>query len=597
MKDFQALSIGGVNVDKDPRSLQPNELSYAQDVEIFSTVAGQDTSASPLPSSANIYNIPVCPTQSQYVRLNYDNAAFVSYYYTITDSSGGYILNNVAIAVGANATAHVALISTAISGAGYAATLGNAPMGEEWFSMKIEQSSTPVVYNIEQSSYDGTTITPVIVYTLQEAFNPVSAAVSNFQTLQTQEMDGMMFLWSRSVGLCMGSNYAYQIGYAVKNQSGVWAYTQLVLTTKFGFPTNKVIEIQSEEINSGQYAFYWIDDTNKPKVVYVPTTLVENGILKYTLNNFLGGLEGLFTLDSIDIQTDLQIQNPARVNWSSQLETGGALEAGTDFYFVAVGINNNWSEWSPASEPITVFKASTTAPSAGAYIGGDKSVTVTSKANVVLITGADARAYNTIRLACLTNQGGAYSAVIVGEYAVTANEFYITHTGLESGSTVLDASSLPPVQDVFLSARNIQNKKNRLNLADVEIANDADLEDIFQAVTLGQTTDNLDSVGIVTFTSEALFKASTDVGGYVDSRRDQQRIKLNNDSTLGNFDNGGYFVNTFDNYAFTVPTTGNYSLSIYLRGGGRDPVHGYLGPVNMYVLNYTTGTKSLLVEM
>lgn len=571
----QVNIIGGMNLDGDRRSLPANEMSYVNDAEYVSSVAGQDASVSPLPSSATTYTVPNLTEKFQNVRLRYDNAE-TSYAYIIYDSSGTTIFPATTIAVGANLTAHIVSLNIALGVYNLTCEVTGALSGY-WFGLSIKLGGyLPFAYTIKQYEIGATLgdITEIVVNTLQESYvfpSLANAGNEELRTLQTTEIDGIQFVFSRSVDLTISA-----IGYATKNQSGTWAYVTLIQTGEFDFPTNKVIEIEREEINSGQYAFYWIDNNRKPKALYVPTTLGAYSCLKYNMSSWNTGTTGLFTLESLREQTDLQTQNYARVSYSSQLESGGALESATYHYFVSVGINNNHSEYSQASRPVMVFKASISAPSAGSYIGGDKTPEQTSKVNVLLVENAKATVYNKIRLACVINQGGAYSALLIGEYAVTTDSFYLSHTGNETASEIIDVASLPPVQEVFLSAKNIQVKKNRLNLACVDVANDANLESIFQAVTLGQTMDNppvgsvypqadkLTGTGRISFTSTPLFYAA--VGWqYYQTSVDKAIIKCDNVSAPYYNPSGAFNTTT---HVATIPAGqgGDYYLSMAFDG-------------------------------
>ena len=174
----------------------------------------------------------------------------------------------------------------------------------------------------------------------------------------------------------------------------------------------------------------------------------------------------------------------------------GVQTCALPIYYVQCGINKNYSEWSVASEPIPVSSFGTSSPSAGATFRGNQSPAVSSKSNVLQILGVDPRIYETVRVAALLNQGGAMQAFVIGEYSTDDfDKFYITHTGNEAYTQEYDKNSLPPVQDVYLRSKNLQIKKNRLNIADVTVQTDEDLSAMFSGVTLGQTRKELEEIG------------------------------------------------------------------------------------------------------
>ena len=131
--------------------------------------------------------------------------------------------------------------------------------------------------------------------------------------------------------------------------------------------------------------------------------------------------------------------------------------------------------------------------------------------------------YSSIKLVCLLNQGGAYSAFVIGEFDVTGFEFDIVHTGNETGLLDLDPASLPPVQPTILKSKNLQIKRNILNLANIEVATSEGLEAVVSNVTLGQYTDELDNVGIVDFVSSPIFRVSAQ---YSSSAANEQTVQF-----------------------------------------------------------------------
>lgn len=583
-------SIGPVVLDKDARGVKPNEMTFAQDNEVLGTEGGKDFSTYPLPSSLLSYEIPAIQAQFQYVRYKFDPTA-TSYRITIKDSNGNaigppIITITVASLPSPTIANFVAALDTVLFSFGFSAVLGTS--NGLYFTMAIVSGATtftPLQYTITESETIGGVTSVLDVFTVQEAFNPISISFEQFKTLQSIQVNNIKFDFNIS-----GDGEAKSIGYAVQDDNMDWTYTSLIVTRNLDFPENKVIEIQVEEVNNNQYAFYWVNDNGKPKTLYVPTDL--STPLKYTMTNYVDGTSGLFTLESLVEQTNLQIQNYGRIAYSNQEQSGGSLEAGTWFYFVQSGINRNYSEWSPASEPIPVFSTTTKSNSAGAIIGGDKTPAITSKINILSIEGVDSKVYDTVRVAAMLNQGGAYSAIIVGEYDVvtSGNTFTVRHSGLEDSIETYDVGFLPPVQDVIVNAKNIQIKKNRLNLANITKQVEEDLDAVFANVTLSQTREEMDSVGVVDFNSEDLFRAGINAS-YDSTSVGQQSIALNNDSTNGNFDNGSYF-NIGTGY-FTVPTSGpvetELSYSITIQVDGDTPKFAQ----SVYIFNVTTGERLL----
>jgi hypothetical protein len=586
MLDSQTNLIGGVNLDKDPRTLSTSELSYAKDNENIGIVEGEDLSTKPLPSSSEIFEVPNLQVQYQYVRAKFEDSVD-SYTFTIKDLSGNSIgPSSITIAISPSDTVSdlITALNAILGGYGYTATTDDTQGA--WFSLAIYQGSgTPIGFTLTQSQTISGTTTDIIVYTLQDAFNPIGSINAQFKPLSSIYVGNIGFILSKSY-----DGTATTFGYAVANQSGVYTYTELFTTSKIIIPENQVIELQAEKNNS-RYNFYWVDNTSKPKCMYVPETLGQYAPLRYNMTDFEDETLGIFTLESIGVQTDLQIQNPSRVNFNSQLDNGGNLEAGTWFYFTSLGINNDYSEWSGASEGVAVFTEGITSPSAGFNVGGDLTPATTGKCNVLTITGAKPQVYNRLRLAAVLNQGGAFSGVLIGEYDIPSDSFEITHTGTETGSSDYDFRLLPPVQEVFLRAKNNQIKKNRYNLANIEVANDENLEAIFSNVTLGQTTETMDNTGSVTLTENPLFRVSIP-SQYTESNDGEISLNLSVNTSNGDFNSGGAYFISPDNW-FVPPSNGDYYITIQLSGLLPS---GSGGISEIYAVDLVTGEKLVTIN-
>lgn len=579
MKDAQILSVGSVNLDKDARSLNPNEMSYALDSDLLGDEAGQQTSMFPLPSSLFLFDMPPVPKQYQFVRAKFVEGSGNTYAFVIRNLAGT-TLSSFGITTNPAWTLSdfVNAINVIINANGLTAVADDQQ--GDWFSLGIYQTafSTPIGYVLTQTEDDGTGAVEQTIFTLQDFFT----IESQFKPLQGHQIGERLFVFSKSL-----SGEAYAIGYASKDDNQAWTYNHLLITKDFNFDENKVIEIQSEEVGNGQFGLYWTDFNEKPKVLYTPTDM--SSPLKYTMDSFEVAGNGLFTLESISEQTNLQVQNYSRIVFLEQLESGGNLESGTWFYYVQAGIGRNYSEWSASSEPITVFSANTISKSAGAFVAGDKTPTITSKANKLEIVGIDPKTYDTFRVAAVLNQGGVYSAILIGEYNTVEGVNTITHTGKEGSIQDFDRNSLPPVSNVFMLAENLQVKKNRMNLGNVEIDIEEDLSSVFSGATLGQTRAELESSGFVNFESEAVLRAST-TSNYT-LLAGSQRVPINNDSTLPNFDTGGIFNTSL--YQITIASSGEYNLGYDLAFGLQLNINniGGLVPTEIYFLNEITGQK------
>ena len=219
-----------------------------------------------------------------------------------------------------------------------------------------------------------------------------------------------------------------------------------------------------------------------------------------------------------DEQTNLQlVNNTSFVKYHDQSQNGGALVSGGYRYSIRCGVNGteNTTEWSVLNaNVIPVFKTSIAAPSGYIKIQGDKSGEATGKSNILKLENLKPNIFNYVELACVYNAGGATSAYIVGKYPITDNIMYVTHSGLESGTQVLDATTLPQTEPLIKTAKTLEIKKNRINFANVDVAADENIADeiktIFDNSLFSQFFDTLTGVGTLVRTNNYTFKAFVD---------------------------------------------------------------------------------------
>jgi len=223
-------------------------------------------------------------------------------------------------------------------------------------------------------------------------------------------------------------------------------------------------------------------------------------VAKYNVINWEIPTSGYIIYNEANEQTNLQlINNAGLVTFSEQLQNGGGLVSGGYRYSVRFGVNGtgNTTEWSVLTpNAIPVFKTSVNNPTAYIRIQGDKSGETTGKANILLVQNALPNIYNFVELACVYSAGGANSASIVGRFDVTSSDFTVIHTGFEQGVISLPVDVLPQTDPVILKAKSLEIKKNRLNLANVEIASDDnDILAVAQGVTIAPARRELEGVG------------------------------------------------------------------------------------------------------
>ena len=111
--------------------------------------------------------------------------------------------------------------------------------------------------------------------------------------------------------------------YEGPNDNNVWTYTPLFVSSQLTISATEVVEIQAEELASNQYAFYYTDNEGKPRVIYVPTTLGAYSALKYSMDAYTNAGAGMQSLESIDVQTSLQVSCKPGVEFVSQSRYAG----------------------------------------------------------------------------------------------------------------------------------------------------------------------------------------------------------------------------------------------------------------------------------
>ena len=483
MQESQVNTFGGgLDFDSDPRVIKNDRYINALNVETMSVEKSGMNAINPMQSSALAFTLPSVIDQVQFTKVRYtENVDIVFYFY---DSTGALLGQGVISA--ANNTDFMAfynLFMTTMLSYGYDVQDFQLSADGKWILFSIEFGGNPVrvsfLWEVDGSFYEEIVI--------QEAY---TASVLN--PIATWNVEDRLFVFSTT-----GSTDAIEIGIASK--SGTWSYTRILRTWRFLLPTTEAIDIRVEKVSNQSWALYWTNN-NKPKVLYIPEAYTQDCVAKYNTTDWDTPTSGYIIYNEANEQTNLQlINNAGLVTYSDQLQNGGALVSGGYRYSVRFGINGteNTTEWSVLTpNVIPVYKTSTTSPSAYIRIQGDKGGTATSKANVLLVQNALPNIYNFVELACVYNSGGVDSAYIVGRFNVTDSEFTVTHTGAETGTITLDTTLLPQTDPVVLKAKTLEIKKNRLNLANLEIgADDPAIAAIASAASIGQAKYAMAGIG------------------------------------------------------------------------------------------------------
>ena len=578
MQESQVNTFGGgLDFDSDPRVIKNDRYINALNVETMSVEKSGMNAINPMQSSALAFTLPDVIDQVQFTKVRYTANVDIRFYFY---SETGVLIGQ-GIVSAANNTDYatfIGIFTSSMFAYGYDVQDFQLSADGQWILFSIEFSGSPVrvsfLWEVDGSFYEEIVI--------QEAY---TASVLN--PIAAWNVEDRLFVFSTT-----GNTDAIEIGIATK--TGGWSYTRILRTWRFLLSTTEAIDIRVEKVSNKSWALYWVNN-NKPKVLYIPEAYTQDCVAKYNTTDWDTPTSGYIIYNEADEQTNLQlINNAGLVTYSDQLQNGGALVSGGYRYSVRFGINGteNTTEWSVLTpNVIPVYKTSTTSPSAYIRIQGDKGGTATSKANILLVQNALPNIYNFVELACVYNSGGANSAYIVGRFDVTNSEFTVTHTGAETGTIALDVTTLPQTDPVILKAKSLEIKKNRLNLANLEIgADDATLAIIASSATIGQGKYAMEGVGSLnaTETVGATIQSSgssTDIPWNANSNTEQrgQNVALKF-QTIVSDPLSAY--NAATGY-WTAPTTGTYRITAGI---------GYLNDINTTISTSAPFTWSLFVN-
>jgi hypothetical protein len=466
----QNTFTGGLDRDSDYRVIKNDRYVDATDVDTYSNDRNSTYSVSPLHSSTLAFTISSIASQAQITKLYYE--AGVDIFFSFYDAETNILIGNGVVGTGDNSSFNTfrQFFTNILNSYGYLAsdfvrvgeyfkftitpnnTNGKNRIYFEWYKAGEFPSYKDEV--ILQEYYPSNTLQPIGAVSLQDNLFTVSTTLDND---------------------------AIEIGVG-KETNGSWTYTRLFRTWRWNYLTNEAIDIRIEEISSENYALYVVQKGIKPKVYYINKALTQDVLLKYDNTNWLTpSTYGYLIYNVADEQTNLQIiNNTSFVKFESQQQNGGALLSGGYRYSIRCGVNGtlNTTEWSVLNaNVIPVFKTSVDAPSGYIKIQGDKSGELTGKSNVLKLENLKPNIFNYVELASVYNANGTTSAIIVGKYPITSNIMYITHSGLEQNTQQYDATLLPQTEPLVKSAKTLEIKKNRLNLANVDIAADENIAD------------------------------------------------------------------------------------------------------------------------
>jgi len=495
MQDTQINTFtGGLDSDSDLRSVPDSRYIDATNVDTYSVENNSQRSVSPLKGTTLAFSVPSVSSQYQITRVQVDFSTNYAYSFSFYD--GTSLKSGSFTTTGANSAARYAsfqsLLTAQLNSLGYYAATYSASPAYDYVKFTIAKTvSTPQYFRANITWSIGSTEKETVV--LQEAYLDNQGLLP----IASYTIEDNLFVWSET-----SNESVIELGVSTVSALGVWTYTRLFRTWRWRFPiiNPEAIDIRMESVSNDQWAMYVTDNYNKPKVFYIQKSYSQDCLLKYTDTNWYTATSGYLIYNYADEQTNLQlINNAGIVTFSSQLQTGGNLPSGGYRYSVRFGVNgtDNTTEWSVLSpNSIPVFKTSTDAPSAYIRIQGEKSGEQTTKSNVLLVQNCMPNVFNFVELAAIYHAGAATDAKIIGKYPITGSEITITHTGYETGATPYDYRLFPQTEPVVKTAKTLEIKKNRFNIANVSIgADDSAAATLAAAASISQGTYSMGGVG------------------------------------------------------------------------------------------------------
>ena len=502
MQDNQNFVFRGLDSDNDLRSVKSERYIDGNDIEHFVDETNTLGGIRRMKGTKLGYTIPNITPQYSWYRFPFITTATTDYQVTVSGLVYYQfaILNVPATSVGFSnfgldletAFESVPTISsvTTLTGPAYE----TAAFANGAFRLDINNYAS---YNITVETRPSGTLDWVLQPTilLQE---PIGYT-AEMQPLSSALVGDKQFVLSKAI-----DQFYCEIGCAVRDINENWTYTKLLGSSKLNLPTTEVIDMRAEVLGNDTIGVYWVDNTNKPKVFYCNNDLTLS-VFRYYWGSVGGNLGvylnklGTYNLNNVDVQTNLQIfNNKALVVVDRQIATGGSLKSGGKRYYVRFGVNGteNTTPFNDIGEYTIVYKADNQAPRNAVKIKGDITPETTTKQIVLKVTNCMADVFNFLELVCVEYEGGGTSATLVDRYDIIAETTEIVHSGNELGSTPFDPAAIVNVKPVILTGKTNEIKKNRYNIANVQIDGDVDAySEIASKITIKSSRKTIPRVG------------------------------------------------------------------------------------------------------
>ncbi len=458
----QHLFVKGLNHDTDPRMVDNQTITDANNAEFVSDSGGRMLSAEPIAGSNLLLTIPKVQVTEQKERFVCQFGTSHGYWFY-------FRIDNVSFNFSFDATASIFFLpqlNAELLARGYNST--EIVVDTNTVLLTINKGGIPVKFELVFKIDGVITRTDTIV----DAFS----TIREVQPLQSYEIQDKLFLISNITDNDGIASYGTEVG-VLKRASGVPTYTRLLRTNTLRLNPAEVIDMGVSVLSGGLYGINYAYKGERPRVIYAPSLLTEDCCVKY-INPSISG-DGVINLNTIDTQSSNQlINNVGRINFSAQAQTGGALSLGGYRYFVRFGLNatRNTTEWSLGSGNVPVYSSQNNKSNSWISVQGGISGDGSSKSNTLLIEGINPNAFDFVEIAAVqysSTSGSdvvATDAYIIGRKNVTTNSTTFTHYGNEIDTQQIAIGDLLQVEDVYLSATSQEIKKNRINYAGIEVA-------------------------------------------------------------------------------------------------------------------------------
>ena len=374
-------------------------------------------------------------------------------------ATGSYSSTSIATCVTDVKTA----ITNAVTGIGWGTfglTLGTATISGNYASFDVTWSGYDFVLKIEN------TIGTYAEFALIQEYS-TAVGDGTFSVIGSQQLNDDVFLFLAGSHLNGEISVFSEIGVLYSTDSdATFKYKTLIRSKKLGFSPYKRIQCEIEKLGS-QINLYFTDNLNPPKVFYLDESLkrTENGLLK---NGVAGATSGRYELNTIDVETNLSLQNPSSyISNVTVIEGGGSLTCGNKRYtgrFLTSDFTR--TDFFYPSNPVNIFRESLYEPT---KITGNLSDVISNKSVEVTIENIVPGIYSYFELVVIEYAGETFTSKIVQRFSLkdTDTKLTIRHTEQGQENILLSNSEVLAITQKFTTCQTLKIFDNRMTLSNL----------------------------------------------------------------------------------------------------------------------------------